>query len=160
MAETLRKWSATFIEPDMEAVAGELVAFSVKQTGPADVVSYRDITEPHLFRLRLLGYQRHITFEVIDEHDEALVFPEDAELPEGSGLALVDARAGRWGSHLTQHGRVMWAELGVYEQSAVGLPRRPVKPTPSPRSSPEPAPQEFDLLRRVRAGLENMYPSR
>lgn len=134
VADTLRRWGAMFIEPDMEKVAAELVALAVEATGPDEGTSWSDITELKPITLRLLGYQRHIVFEVTDEHDEELALPEDVELSDDRGLGLVDARAGRWGSRLTQTGRVMWAELAVYERTGAGLPRRTRRPSPTPRS--------------------------
>ncbi|WP_409184908.1 hypothetical protein F9C11_11865 [Amycolatopsis sp. VS8301801F10] len=35
VADTLRRWRAMFIEPDMEDVAAELVTLSVQATGPS-----------------------------------------------------------------------------------------------------------------------------
>ncbi|WP_410613958.1 ATP-binding protein [Amycolatopsis sp. lyj-109] len=153
VADTLRRWGAMFIEPDMEAVAAELVALSVKATGPAEGTSWQDIRTIGTIRVCLVGWRRHIVVEVSDEHDQELVLPEEAELPHDSGLGLVDARADRWGSCLTYSGRVMWAELAVYERTGAGLPRRNPKPTPHPRA-PLPT-QDPDLLQRVLNGLKN-----
>lgn len=159
VVDTLRRWGAMFIESDMEEVAAELVALAIEATGPNEGTSWTDITELKPITLRLLGYQRHIVFEVTDEHDEELALPEDVELPDDRGLGLVDARAGRWGSRLTQTGRVMWAELAVYERTRAGLPRRERRPSPTPRSQTSGDRRNEDdsgLLRRVRDGLERL----
>lgn len=158
VADTLHRWHAMFIEPDMEAIASELVAVSVEATGPPEGTSWTNITGLRSVTLRLLGFERHIVVEVADEHDEPLTIPEGTELPGSSGVMLVDARARRWGSRLTTWGRVMWAELDVYERSAAGLPRRPVMPSPHPRasSSLEHTVLALDLLQRVRDGLHRL----
>jgi len=54
--DTLKRWRALFIEDYMAAVAVELVTLSVEQTGESKV--------PNPITLRMLGYQRHIVFEV------------------------------------------------------------------------------------------------
>jgi hypothetical protein len=158
IADTLRRWHALFIEEHMEAVAVELVSLAVEATRPADDTSWSNITELNPITLRLLGYQRHIVFEVTDAHHEALELTENAELPEDSGIGLVDALANRWGSFVSPRGRVIWAELAVYERTEAGLPKRERKPSPWLRgSTPPPAPTvESDLLRRVRDGLEQL----
>jgi hypothetical protein len=157
VADTLRRWHALFIEDHMEAVAVELVSFSVEATRPAEATSWSDVTELNPITLRMLGYQRHIVFEVTDAHPGALEHPEDVVLPEDSGLGLVDALASRWGSVLAPRGRVIWAELAVYERTDAGLPQRPLKPSPTPRGTNQPMPQhDRDLLRRVRDGLERL----
>ncbi|WP_410597234.1 hypothetical protein [Amycolatopsis sp. lyj-23] len=85
---------------------------------------FRPIQDEDAIKVCLIGWNRHIVVEVVDEHDQELVLPDDIVLPGDSGLGLVDARGGRWGSRLTQTGRVMWAELAVYERTPAGLPRR------------------------------------
>jgi hypothetical protein len=50
----------------MEAVAVELVTLSVEATKPREGTSWQSITELNPIKLRLLGYQRHIVFEVTD----------------------------------------------------------------------------------------------
>lgn len=157
ITDTLRRWHALFIEDHMSAVAVELVSLSVKATGPAEGTSWADITELNPIRLRMLGYQRHIVFEVEDVSSEALELSEDAELPQGTGLGLVDALANAWGARPTPGGRVIWAELAVYERTAVGLPRR--RP---PRSSSTPTNREGspihdrEMLERVLVGLQRL----
>ncbi|MDX8029036.1 ATP-binding protein [Lentzea sp. BCCO 10_0856] len=112
--DTLKRWHALFIEGYMAAVAVELVTLSVEQTGEAEVSN--PIT------LRMLGYQRHIVFEVTDVHGEPLALPSDAGVPEGHGLGLVDTLANRWGSFIVPQGRVNWAELAVCGRAEAGLP--------------------------------------
>lgn len=60
VSSTLSRWHALFIEDYMTAVAVELVSLAVEATGPG--------TKP--ITLRMLGYQRHIVFEVTDTHHE------------------------------------------------------------------------------------------
>ncbi|WP_143539484.1 ATP-binding protein [Saccharopolyspora spinosa] len=158
IADTLRRWHALFIEDHMEAVAVELVSLSVQATSPAEDTSWTDITELNPITLRLLGYQRHIVFEVTDAHPEAFEITEDTELREDSGIGLVDGLANRWGSFVAPRGRVIWAELAVYERTKAGLPKRDRKPTPYPRGSISPPASAADvkLLRRVRDGLEKL----
>ncbi|WP_143268929.1 ATP-binding protein [Amycolatopsis vastitatis] len=157
VADTLRRWEAMVIEPDMEAVAAELVTLSVKATGPAEETSWQDIQRIGAIKVCLMGWSRHIVVKVADQHDQELVLSDDVALPGDSGIGLVDARAGRWGSRLTQTGRVMWAELAVYERTPVGLPRRRRTPSPSPRnriSGQQHDEAYSDLLHRVRDGLK------
>lgn len=154
VAGTLRKWHARFVEPDMEAVTAELVALAVADTGPIAGTSWTDIHRLSSIQLRLLGYQRRIVIEVADEHREALVLPDDSALSEGSGLGLVDARAQRWDSYLTLRGRVVWAELAVYERTSAGLPRRTSRPPQTSSSSL--VAHAPDFLQRVRDGLERL----
>ena len=104
----------------MAAVAVELVTLSVEQTGGAKV--------PTPITLRMLGYQRHIVFEVTDVHGEPLTLELEADAPEDSGLGLVDTLANRWGSAVGPRGRVNWAELDVYGRTDAGLPLRDPKP--------------------------------
>src|SRR5215216_308487 len=87
---TLKRWHALFIEDYIAAVAVELVTLSVEQTGEAKV--------PNPITLRMLGYQRHIVFEVTDVCGEPLALEVEADVPEDRGLGLVDTLANRWGS--------------------------------------------------------------
>lgn len=154
VADTLRRWRALFIEEHMEAVAVELMSLAVAATGPSEWTSWSDLTELSPIGLRLLGYQRHIVFEVSDTHIEALELTDD--LPPDRGLGLVSALANRWGSLAVPHGRVNWAEFDVYERTKAGLPRRPDTASPKPpASSHEPLPEcDQELLQRIRNGLE------
>lgn len=158
IADTLRRWHALFIEDYMNAVAVELVSLSVEATRPAEGTSWTDITELNPIRLRMLGYRRHIVFELADAHDKALELPEDTELPDDTGLGLVDALANRWGSFVTPQGRVTWAELAVYECTKAELPKRDHKllPRPGAPTMQPPRTPNVELLRRVRDGLENL----
>jgi hypothetical protein len=158
VADTMRRWGALFIEPDMEAITAELVTLAVLDTGPAEGTNWRDLRKIGLIKVCLIGFRKHIVVEVVDEHHEALARPDDGERREDTGLGLIDARSKTWGSCLTPQGRVMWAELGVYERTATGLPRRAVTPSPRPRPSPTPPATTFDaeFLQRVRDGLENL----
>lgn len=129
VADTLRRWHALFIEEHMEVVAVEMVSLAVAATGPSEATSWSALTELSPIRLQLLGYQRHIVFEVTDTHTEALELAGEA--PPDSGLGLVTTLASRWGSAITPRGRVNWAELDVYERTEAGLPRRASTPSPA-----------------------------
>lgn len=133
ISNTLGRWHALFIEEHLEAVAVELVTLAVEATKPDERMSWNDITELNPITLRMLGYRRHIVFEVTDMHPE-VQRPEDGYLPEGSGLRLVDAVAHRWGSSIEPRGRVIWAELAVYERTEAGLRKREGRPTPYPHT--------------------------
>ncbi|WP_146073553.1 ATP-binding protein [Amycolatopsis sp. CA-126428] len=154
IADTLRRWHALFIEEHMEAVAVELVSLAVAATGPVEGTSWSALTELKPIRLRLLGYQRHIVFEVIDTDPEPLELADDA--PSGSGFGLICALASRWGSTITPRGRVNWAELAVYQRTAAGLPRRPSTPSPEPLASTVETPYDHDILQRIHEGLERL----
>lgn len=148
--DTLKRWHALFIEDYMAAVAVELVTLSVEQTGGAEV--------PTPIALRMIGYQRHIVFEVTDVCGEPLALELEADVPEDSGLGLVDTLANRWGSTVGPRGRVNWAELDVYGRTEAGLPLRDPKPPAWPRGSTEPPAATVDpaLLRRVRDRLRHL----
>jgi len=158
IADTLRRWHALFIEEHMETVGIELVTLSVEATKPREGTSWQGITELKPIHLRMLGYQRHIVFEVTDKGDEALVLPIDRYVNESSGLGLVDALAHRWGSSVTPRGRVNWSELAVYERTEAGLPKRDRRPSPWSRGSTgAPAPVlDDELLQRIRGGIEHI----
>jgi hypothetical protein len=160
VSDTLHRWEAMFIEPDMENIAAQLVALSVEATGPDEGTSWQDIQRIGAIKVCLVGWSRHIVVEVADEHDQELVLSDDVALPEDSGIGLIDMRAGRWGSRLTQTGRVMWAELAVYERTAAGLPRRtrrPQPPSPVDISEPrQPDKAHTEMLCRVRDGLKRL----
>jgi len=158
IADTLTRWHALFVEDYMETLAVELVTLSVSATRPAEGTSWTDIAELNPIKLRLLGYRRHIVFEVTDVHDEALVLPNDRYVDESAGLGLVDALADRWGSFVAPRGRVIWAELAVYARTQAGLPKREREPSPSsPHSAAQSAnPADPELLRRIRDGLESL----
>jgi hypothetical protein len=66
IADTLRRWHVLFIEEHLEAVAVELVSLAVAATGPSEGMSWSELTELKPIRLRLLGYEPHIVFEVTD----------------------------------------------------------------------------------------------
>ncbi|MET9264132.1 hypothetical protein [Amycolatopsis sp. NPDC004079] len=155
---TLRRWNAMFIEPDMEDVAAELVKLSVQATGPREETSWQNIEEVAAIKVCLVGWRRHIVLEVTDQRREELVLPDGSSRPSTSGLGLVDARAGRWGSCRTPWGRVNWAELAVHKRTKAELPKHDVKPSPYPRDShASPASGEYPvLLQRVVDGLEKL----
>lgn len=133
---TLRRWQAGFVEDNMLIVAVELVRHSLEKTGPG---ATRGIPS-NLIVVNLLGYPTSVAIEVRDR------YPEPASA--GDGLQLVRRLAGRWGSYVTDHDRVTWAELSIVP------PRRRVVLSPS---IPEGlAPLNTSVLRRVRDALDDL----
>lgn len=158
ISNTLNRWRALYIEEHMVAAGVELVTLAVEATKPDEGTSWSDITELNPITLRLLGYHRHIIFEVTDRHDEPLALPDDVYAPGDSGLGLVDALASRWGSAVEPRGRVSWAELAVYGRTEAGLPKRDRVassesdvPGVPPVERPDP-----EVLRQVIDGLNNL----
>jgi hypothetical protein len=153
------RWRAMFIEPELEAVAAELVALAVKATGPKEGTRWADINQLNPIKLRLLGFERHIGIEVADTGRKMLTPPEDVDLRDDTGPGLIDARSRTWGSYPTPRGRVLWADFAVYERTTAGLPVRPRRPSPHPRASriaPASQPTTADLLSRLLDGLRRL----
>src|SRR5262249_12628521 len=118
-----------------------------------------ELTDLSIIHLRLLGFERSIGIEVWDTATELAQLPALDPEQDLHGLALVDARAKHWGSALTPHGRVTWAELDVYDRTSAGLPIRARRTSPYPRpfvGAEDPAPLDAALLNRVRNGLETL----
>jgi hypothetical protein len=161
VASTLQRWGARFLEADAELLAIELVRHSVQACGVIDPdVRMYELEYLNVIHVRLLGFERTIGIEVWDNAREPATLPAyDNREGELHGLCLVNARAKDWGSAVTPRGRVVWAELDVYERTAAGLPVRTRRPTPYPRPAanmaPQPA-QDMDFLRRVRDGLAGL----
>lgn len=160
VASTLGRWGARFLEADAEVLAVELVRHSVQTCGVMDDdVRLYELDHLNVIQVRLLGFARTIGIEVWDSAEEPATLPEHYREGEFCGLALVDARAKDWGSVITPQGRVMWAELGVYDRTSAGLPIRTPKPTPYPRTpanTEDQPPRDVDFLRRLRDGLEGL----
>jgi hypothetical protein len=159
ISDTLYRWQAMLIEPELEAVAAELVGLAVKATGPKEGTRWADIHQLNPIKLRLLGFERHIGIEVADTGRQMLALPDGVELGNDSGLGLIDARSRTWGSYPTPRGRVLWADFTVYERSMAGLPMRPRRPSPHPRPStaaPASEPSTADLLSRLLDGLRRL----
>jgi hypothetical protein len=156
VASTLQRWGARFLEADAEVLAVELVRHSVATCGVIDedvrLSALEDVT---VIRLRLLGFEQCIGIEVWDNGTKPARLSATDQTSKHGGLNLVDARAKAWGSYSAPGGRVVWAELAVYEQTGAGLPRRRAEqpPHPPPPASTEAPPPDLDVLRRVRAGL-------
>ena len=154
---TLRRWRASLITYDAEAVVTELVKLSVRASNPAkdwlawDALDY--------IVVRLVGYERSIVVEVWDTVTETAHLDDDQAAAYATVLELVDARAKDWGTDSTPRGRLAWAELGVYERTTSGLPVRTPKLVASPRppaGTLEETAYDLDLLRRVRDGIERL----
>lgn len=159
VSDTLHRWQALFVEPEMEVVAAELVALAVEATGPRAGTRWMAIDNLNPIKLRLLGFQWHIGIEVADTSTTPLTWPEEANLRSDIGLGLVDARSRKWGSYPTPRGRVMWADFAVYERTRAGLPVRQRRPSPYPgasASSSAPEPPTADLLSRLLEGLQRL----
>lgn len=153
VSSTLIHWHALFIEDYMTAVATELVTLAVQDTYDEDLA-----VVPAPIKLRMLGYERHIVFEVTDTATEAHELAEGAELVEDKGLALVARLASRWGSTVGPRGRVSWAELAVYQRTEAGLPLRPRPVDVEPSNSNDEAPESPDpeVLQHILDRLENL----
>lgn len=157
VASTLRRWGARFLEAAAEQLAVELVRHSVATCGVINEdVRLSELEDLTVIRLRLLGFERSIGIEVWDSATEPVQLRKHGQQNELHGLALVDARAKDWGSAVTSRGRVVWAELEVYERTAAGLPQRAPRPSAWVRSETNgPAAQhDLNFLSRVRKGLE------
>jgi hypothetical protein len=160
VASTLQMWGARFLEADAERLAVELVRHSVETCGVIDPnVRLYQLEHVNVIHVRLLGFERTIGIEVWDNASEPVrLSAYDDRGDELHGLALVDARAKDWGSAVTPRGRVVWAELEVYERTASGLPIRTRRPSPRPKiDNDRPMPlHNLDLLDRVRNGLKDL----
>jgi hypothetical protein len=159
VASTLQLWGARFLEADAELLAVELVRHSVHACGVMDLgVRLYELDHLNVIHVRLLGFERTIGIEVWDNAEEPARLPEHDQTSEPRGLALVDTRAKDWGSTVTPQGRVVWAELDVYERTAAGLPHRVSRPSKQPKNESDwPAPQyDLDFLGKVRDGLADL----
>jgi hypothetical protein len=136
VASTLRLWGAQFIEADTEVLAVELVRHSVQTCGVVDpdvrLSALDDLTVIHL---RLLCFERTIGIEVWDKAETPARMPKHDSEGESHGLGLVDARARGWGSSITPQGRVVWAELDIFERTTADSPLSQRKSSPKWRDS-------------------------
>jgi hypothetical protein len=136
VGSTPRLWGARFVEADAEVLAVELVRHSVQTCGVVDpdvrLSALDDLTVIHV---RLLGFERTIGIEVWDNGETPARMPKHDQEGELHGLDLVDTRARGWGSSVTPRGRVVWAELDIYERTTADLPLRQRKPSPYRRDS-------------------------
>lgn len=153
VASTLHHWRARFIEPDVELVVAELVRHSVVTSGVGD--DWLDAEYLDFVVVRLVAYERSIVIEVWDTMTEPIELSEHDQITEPTGLALVDARAKNWGFEHVPRGRVVWAELDVYERSAIGLPKRPAKRRHRRDTLEEPV-HDHDFLERILDGLRRL----
>lgn len=160
VASTLGHWGARFLEADAELLAVALVRHSVQACGVTDErVRLYELDDLNVIHVRLLGFERTIGIEVWDTATQPARLPAHTPTADLHGLALVDAHAKNWGSILTPHGRVTWAELDVYDRTHAGLPIRTRRRSPYPRqlASTEDRPErDVDFLRRVRDGLDRL----
>jgi hypothetical protein len=159
VASTLERWGARFIEADAELLAVELVRHSVRACGVMDEdVRLSELDHLNVIHVRLLGFERTIGIEVWDNADQPARRPRHDQEGELHGLGLVDARAKNWGSSVAPRGRVVWAELDVYERTAAGLPQRAPRPSTRPKNETGwPMPEhDLDFLERVRNGIANL----
>jgi anti-sigma regulatory factor (Ser/Thr protein kinase) len=157
----LNRWGAPSLIDDAVLIVSELVTNAIKATGNMDEdPKWSELHDLKLIKVRLVGLEASIVFEVWDTSEDQPVLSEAGDDDEGGrGLFLVDELASRWGSYaLTQgqqpRGKVVWAELPVYARTPSGLPIRQRKP-PSGLLA-QPTAHDPDLLRRVRDGLESL----
>lgn len=133
IASTLRRCGALFIEPDLGQVAAELVALSVAKTGPG-VVNWPEIHNLNPITVNLVGYDEHFLVEVADVVPYKPATPEEAGFGTGQGSQVVDALARRRGAYPASWGRVVWAELGLYERAAQRVHKQPPALRTTPRT--------------------------
>lgn len=154
---TLTKWGAVRILDDALLVVSELVTNAVKATGVTNPEpKWSELNELNVITVRIMGFEESIVFEVWDASPEAPTVKEAAPDDEGGrGLDLVENLAKRWGSTPSRGGKVVWAELPVYQTTGVGLPRRPwsARSTTQPAGEEEPDVHGRVLLERVLVGL-------
>lgn len=154
VSSTVRKWKAGFIEHQAVTIVRELAGQAVTATGYTGDDWYHQ--EKHRFiTVRVFGFKERIGLEVWDRSADLLPATEPLSDETPSGLQMVDMLTSKWGSSPAPNGRVMWAELPVYEVTAAGLPLRARKPTPYPRTSTTTTTNhdDLDFLGRIRDGL-------
>lgn len=151
VAQTLWRWRARFIEQNAELVATELVRHSVEASGTAGI-DWLQLDQLDRLVVRLIAYEQSIVIEVWDTMADLDERPN--QITEPRSLAVADARAKQWGIHPAPRGRVLWAELDVYDRTAAGLPKRQARLRR--RSSLERTVQDLTLLQRIREGISRL----
>lgn len=156
----LHRWGAPSLIDDATLIVSELVTNAVKATGNMDEhPKWSELLDLKLIKVRLVGLEASIIFEVWDTSREEPVLTEAGLDDEnGRGMLLVESMSSRWGSYPQPRGKVVWAELPVFERTPNGLPKRrrsdgSISPPAEAEERPPPDPE---LLRRVRDGLENL----
>ncbi|KFU80769.1 hypothetical protein [Amycolatopsis lurida] len=150
----LEQWQAPAVVGDAVQLVEELVASAVETTGiPDPAANWSSADRLELLTVTLLCFRRSIGIEVRDS--DPYPAPQLSELNTTSSplQETLETVTLRWGVMAFGRGKVVWAELPVYERADSGLPIRRPNPTPYPRRPPEQRP-DIDLLRRVRDGLE------
>jgi hypothetical protein len=144
---TLKHWGHDDLTTTLDLLASELVGDAVKMTGiPEPSPRWTELQDLALLRVRLVLLDESVVVEVADRHDRP-------PTPSEQFRALCK----RWDSSRTQHGRVVWAELGfsVYELTPQGLPKRKRSWMPPPAESTQVV-TDPELLRRIRDGLKQL----
>src|SRR6266545_7222068 len=124
MAYTMRSWQAGFIEHQAVMLTRELTTQAITANGYTKPDWYHQ-ERLSFIAVRVFGFRERIGIEVWDRSTDLLPPAKPIvgyERP--SGLQVVDLVASKWGSSPVPSGRVMWAELPVYEVTAACLPLR------------------------------------
>jgi hypothetical protein len=113
---TLANWQVpAVVVADAMTIASELVALSVKETGPpGDEVRWSELDHLNRIAVRLLGFSRHVVIEVWDAATEAARITEPPPAGAPRGLPLVNVVAREWASTTHPQGRLTWATIDVY----------------------------------------------
>jgi hypothetical protein len=156
VVSTLERWRAPLVIGDAVLLVEEMVANAVRTTGVVDpAVQWKRLTHLELLGIRLVGLRRSIGIEVWD----ADPYPSDQLSPDNtvdsSLLDVLKSTARQWGTIPAGRGKILWAELPVYERTGSGLPLRRQVPSPRPRTSVPDVP-DLGLLQRVSDGLHDL----
>jgi hypothetical protein len=156
VVSTLERWRAPLAIGDAVLLVEEMVANAVRTTGVVDpAIQWKWLTHLELLGIRLVGLRRSIGIEVWD----ADRYPSDQLSPDNtvdsSLLAVLKSTAHQWGTIPAGRGKIVWAEMPVYERAGSGLPLRRRVPSPRPCTS-VPEVHDLGLLQRVRDGLNDL----
>jgi anti-anti-sigma factor len=103
VTEACLRWSLPHLVAPASIVAGEMVANVIDHAGT-------------MMTLGVSLRRRHLHVAVWDGSTEAPA-PLSAPFRPGSGLSLIDASAAHWGWMPAADGKVVWATLGLQEES-------------------------------------------
>lgn len=123
LRRTLQAWGARTAIDDMLVVGNELVTNAIQECRKANESEQWQLNlTSKLIRLRLLGFASTVAVEVWDRAPgEPRLPPADLKRTDGRGLLIVEALSMNWGFYpIRPWGKVVWAELSVADQQAVG----------------------------------------
>lgn len=96
----LAEWNLSRLSDDAELLVSELVTNGIMHASG------------RLVRLWLRSDGRQLAILIGDQSSVAPIPAEqDADAPDGRGLAIVDALAARWGTYLAGDGKIVWCTL-------------------------------------------------